>query len=84
MYAFYWLYAQRKYTKMHHRKTGLKEIVFGKFKMGRNLLSTKKTSKNNDNHNNNNNDNGNNNNNSILALLYLRTLFTQTVSTSAR
>ena len=51
--------------------------------MGRNLLSTKKTSKNNDNHNNNNN-NGNNNNNSILALLYLRTLFTQTVSTSAR
>lgn len=52
--------------------------------MGRNLLSTKKTSKNNDNHNNNNNDNGNNNNNSILALLYLRTLFTQTVSTSAR
>ena len=52
--------------------------------MGRNLLSTKKTSKNNDNHNNNNNDNGNNNNKSILALLYLRTLFTQTVSTSAR
>lgn len=52
--------------------------------MGRNLLSTKKTSKNNDNHNNNNNDNGNNNNNSILALLYLQTLFTQTVSTSAR
>lgn len=52
--------------------------------MGRNLLSTKKTSKNNDNHNNNDNDNGNNNNNSILALLYLRTLFTQTVSTSAR
>ena len=35
--------------------------------MGRNLLSTKKTSKNNDNHNNNNNDYGNNNNNSILA-----------------
>lgn len=52
--------------------------------MGRNLLSTTKTSKNNDNHNNNNNDNGNNNNNSILALLYLQTLFTQTVSTSAR
>lgn len=65
-------------------KLDRKKFFFGKFKMGRNLLSTTKTSKNNDNHNNNNNDNGNNNNNSILALLYLQTLFTQTVSTSAR